>query len=216
MKGSAKAHPIQGLIKYHGLKDEELRIPFHDSISVATSPTESHTTIEFGNSDNDQATVDGRMLSGRERERVVFVVDEVRRRSGVKDRFRMESRNNFPSNVGLGASASGFAALAIAACEATGLNLSLEQMSTIARRGAGAATRSVTGAFARWKAGHEDEDSYSYQLMSEDFQIGIVVALIPAFKFTENAHRAVLGSPFFHSRLAYVHGALAEMESSIT
>ncbi len=215
MKGSAKAHPIQGLIKYHGLKDEELRIPFHDSISVATSPTESHTTIEFGNSDKDQATVDGRMLSDRELERVVFVVDEVRRRSGVKDRFRMESRNNFPSNVGLGASASGFAALAIAACEATGLNLSLEQMSTIARRGAGSATRSVTGAFSRWKAGHEDEESYSYQLMSEDFQIGIVVALIPAFKFTENAHRAVLGSPFFHSRLAYVHGALAEMESAI-
>jgi len=127
----------------------------------------------------------------------------------------MMSKNNFQSNVGLGASASGFAALAVAACEAAGLSLSMEQISVIARRGAGSATRSVTGAFSRWRAGFEDEESYSYQIASEDLQMGIVVALIPAYKSTENAHRAVLTSPFFHSRLAFVHGALAEMESAI-
>jgi phosphomevalonate decarboxylase len=88
-------------------------------------------------------------------------------------------------------------------------------MSVIARRGAGSATRSVTGGFSRWRAGFEDEESYSYQIASEDLQMGIVVALIPAFKFTENAHKAVLTSPFFHSRLAFVHGALAEMENAI-
>jgi len=215
MKGSAIAHPIQGLIKYHGLKDESLRIPFHDSISVATAPTASHTTVEFADIDSDSASVDGKQLAGRELERVVSVVDEVRRRSGLDKRFRMMSVNNFTSNVGLGASASGFAALAVAACGAAGLDLSLEQMSVIARRGAGSATRSVTGAFSRWKAGFEDEESYSYQIASEDLQMGIVVALIPAYKSTENAHRAVLTSPFFHSRLAFVHGALAEMESAI-
>jgi phosphomevalonate decarboxylase len=215
MKGSATAHPIQGLIKYHGLKDELLRIPFHDSISVSTTPTVSHTTIEFGRFKKDTASVDGKSLAGRELERVASVVDEVRKRSGVDSKFRMVSKNNFPSNVGLGASASGFAALSLAACKAAGLKLSLEQMSVIARRGAGSATRSVTGAFSRWKAGHEDEESYSYQIESERFQMGIVVALIPAFKYTESAHKAVLGSPFFHSRLAYIHGALAEMENAI-
>lgn len=215
MKGSATAHPIQGLIKYHGLKDETLRIPFHDSISVATSPTVSHTTVEFGRFKRDTSSVDGRDLTGRELERVVSVLDEVRKRSHLAMKFRMVSCNNFPSNVGLGASASGFAALAVAACKAAGLKLSLEEMSVIARRGAGSATRSVTGAFSRWKAGHEDAESYSYQIESEDFQMGIVVALIPAFKYTENAHKAVLSSPFFHSRLAYIHGALAEMENAI-
>lgn len=215
MKASAKAHPIQGLVKYHGLRDEALRLPYHDSISVATSPTESHTTIEFGDFDMDSAQVDSRELQGRELERVVSVVDEVRRRAESKARFRMVSRNNFPSNVGLGASASGFAALALASSEALGLCLTLEQVSVIARRGAGSATRSVTGGFSRWKAGHDDEESYSFQIASEDFEMGIVVALVPAFKYTESAHKAVLGSPFFHSRLAYIHGALAEMESAI-
>ncbi|OGS56822.1 MAG: diphosphomevalonate decarboxylase [Euryarchaeota archaeon RBG_19FT_COMBO_56_21] len=215
MKGSSIAHPIQGLIKYHGLKDDVLRIPYHDSISVATSPTNTHTTLEFGNFRKDTATVDGKQLAARELERVVSVIDEVRNRSGVRKKFRMESRNNFPSNVGLGASASGFAALAVAACSAADMKLSLEQISVIARRGAGSATRSVTGAFSRWRAGFEDEESYSYQIASEDFQMGIVVALIPAFKQTEDAHKAVLTSPFFHSRLAFVHGALAEMENAI-
>ncbi len=215
MKASAVAHPIQGLIKYHGLKDETLRLPYHDSISVATSPTVSHTTIEFGKVRKDSAWVDGKQLAGREMERVLAVVNQVRRKAGIKDKFRMISENNFPSNVGLGASASGFAALAVSACEAASLDLSLEEISVIARRGAGSATRSVTGAYSRWKTGASDEDSYSSQIESEEFQMGIVVALIPAFKYTENAHKAVLGSPFFHSRLAYIHDALSEMESAI-
>jgi phosphomevalonate decarboxylase len=215
MKSSAKAHPIQGLIKYHGLKDETLRIPYHDCISVATTPTETHTTIEFGASDADQAVIDGKPASGREMERILSVVDEVRRRSGTEARFRMVSKSNFQSNVGLGASASGFAALAVAACSAVGLDLSLQEMSTIARRGAGSAARSVTGGFSLWRTGHDDEDSYSYQLASEEFQMGIVVALIPAHKFTDDAHKDVIESPFFHSRLSYVHGAIAEMQSAI-
>ena len=215
MKASAKAHPIQGLIKYHGLKDEALRIPFHDSISVATTPTATHTTIEFGDHASDSASIDGVKTSETQMERILAVVDVVRRKADIKERFRMESRNNFPSHVGLGASASGFAALAVSACEAAGLEMTPEEISVIARRGAGSAARSVTGAYSLWKTGFEDGDSYSYQLSSEDFQMGIVVALIQAHKLTDDAHRDVLQSPFFHSRLAYIHGAIAEMKSAI-
>ena len=215
MKSSAKAHPIQGLVKYHGLKDARLRIPFHDSISVATAPTETHTTVEFGDYECDSATIDGKEAGPNELGRILSVVDEVRAMSGAKGFFKMASVNNFPSNVGLGASASGFAALTVASCEAAGLDLTLKEMSVIARRGAGSAARSVTGAFSLWKTGHEDSDSYSYQLASEEFQMGIVVALIPAHKLTDDAHRDVLESPFFHSRLAYIHGAISEMKSAI-
>ncbi|UCE80913.1 MAG: diphosphomevalonate decarboxylase [Methanobacteriota archaeon] len=215
MKSSAKAHPIQGLVKYHGLKDSRLRIPYHDSISVATAPTETHTTIEFGDFEADSAFIDGVQVPASGMGRILAVVDLIRKKSALDQRFRMESRNNFPSNIGLGASASGFAALAVAACDAANLKLSLEQISVIARRGSGSAARSVTGAFSLWRTGHDDEDSYSYQLASEDFQMGIIVALIPAHKLTDDAHRDVLRSPFFHSRLAYVHGAIAEMESAV-
>jgi phosphomevalonate decarboxylase len=46
MKATAIAHPIQGLVKYHGLKDAKLRIPFHDSISVCMQALCTTTTVE--------------------------------------------------------------------------------------------------------------------------------------------------------------------------
>ena len=215
MKATAVAHPIQGLIKYHGLADPVLRLPFHDSISVCTAPLTTRTTIEFGDFDRDTATIDDRTISAREMQRILDVVREVRTRSGVRKRFRMVSVNDFPSNVGLGASASGFAALALSACRAVGLPAALQEVSRMARRGAGSATRSVTGAFSKWKMGVSNEDSYAVQLADEDLQMDMVVALIPAFKQTEDAHREALTSPFFHARLAEMPRLIAEMELAI-
>lgn len=215
MKSSAVAHPIQGLIKYHGLRDEELRLPFHDSISVCTAPLQTHTTIEFGDFPENEVVIGGNPVSGREFERVGRVVGAVQERSGVDKNFKMHSKNNFPSNVGLGASSSGFAALAVAACDAAGLKLESQEMSKIARLGAGSAARAVTGGFSRWKKGMSDVDSYSYQIASEELQMGILIALVPAYKSTEDAHREVQSSPYFESRLAEMPRMLDEMELAI-
>ncbi len=215
MKATAVAHPIQGLIKYHGLADPLLRLPYHDSISVCTAPLTSRTTLEFGDLPRDVAVIDGQPVTPHDMERIRSVVDVVRTQAGIRDRFRMESANDFPSNVGLGASASGFAALALAATRAAGLDLNQQEVSRIARRGAGSAARAVTGAFSKWKMGVADEDSYSVQLASEDLQIAMVIALVPAFKQTEDAHREAPTSPFFHARLAEMPRMLAEMELAI-
>ncbi len=215
MKATATAHPIQGLIKYHGLADPILRLPYHDSISVCTAPLTSRTTVEFGDFERDTATIGGEPVGPRDMERIRSVVDAVRARAGITERFRMASVNDFPSNVGLGASASGFAALALAATRAAGLDLGLEEVSRIARRGAGSASRAVTGAFSKWKMGVADEDSYAVQLASEDLQMAMIIALVPAFKQTEDAHREAPTSPFFHARLAEMPRLIAEMELAI-
>ena len=215
MKASAVAHPIQGLIKYHGLADERLRLPYHDSISVCTAPLLTHTTIEFGGFLRDTAVIDGNPVTGHAMARVLEVVDAVRAAAGTDLRFRMESRNNFPSNVGLGASASGFAALAMATLSAVGLKKDLEAASRFARRGAGSATRAVTGGFSKWRMGASDADSFAVQVAGEDLQMGIVVALVPAYKETEAAHREATRSPFFQARLAEMPRMLAEMELAI-
>ena len=215
MKATAVAHPIQGLIKYHGLADPILRLPYHDSISVCTAPLTTRTTVEFGGFERDSATIGGEPVGPHDMERILAVVEPVRARAEVRERFRMASVNDFPSNVGLGASASGFAALALAACAAAGLDLGAQEVSRIARRGAGSAARAVTGAFSKWKMGVADEDSYSVQLAGEDLQMAIIVALIPAFKQTEDAHREATTSPFFHTRLAEMPRLIAEMEVAI-
>ncbi|HTY47084.1 MAG TPA: diphosphomevalonate decarboxylase [Methanomassiliicoccales archaeon] len=215
MKASAKAYPIQGLIKYHGLRDEALRLPYHDSISVCTAPINTLTTIEFGHP-SDRAEFDGKEAKDRELERIKAVVDPLRELAKEKTGFHMVSRNDFPSNIGLGASASGFAALAVATCSALDLDLTLEELSRYARRGAGSASRAVTGGFSRWYAGTGDEDSYSRQLAApEELDMGIIAALIPAKKFTDTAHKEVITSPFFRARLEYVNEAIDKMERAI-
>ena len=217
MKATAIAYPIQGLIKYHGLKDELLKLPYHDSISVCTSPTATTTTVEFGSDyKNDIVKVNERFLEARELDRCTLVLDEVRKLTNSSMKAMVVSNNNFMSNIGLGASASGFAALAVAAASAAQIKLSPRELSTVARLGAGSASRSVTGGFSRWFMGTDHNDSYAVPLASdEELPMGIIVALIPKYKQTLDMHRDAVTSPFFHARLAYVHDVLAAMEAAI-
>lgn len=216
MKASAVAHPIQGLIKYHGLADPGLRIPFHDSISVCTAPLETWTTVVFEDDlREDSLELNGRPLPGRPLERAVDVLDAVRKLAGIGTRARVVSRNDFPTNVGLGASASAFAAGAMAAAGAAGLELDARTLSTIARLGAGSASRAVTGGFSLWHAGKDHGSSYSERLDDGQLDMGIVAVVVKALKLTEDFHKEVVGSPFFKARLEYVGGALEEMRRAV-
>ncbi|RME03394.1 MAG: diphosphomevalonate decarboxylase [Planctomycetota bacterium] len=216
-KSSAIAHPIQGLIKYHGLREPGLRIPYHDSISVCVGPFATHTTVELDPQlSQDVVEIDGQVATGRARERVEQVLNHVRQLAKTETYLRVKSRNNFPSNIGLGASSSGFAALAKAACDAFGLELELRQLSTIARLGAGSACRSVTGGYSYWYAGDDHSSSYSYRLATgSEFPLGVVVVFIHALKNTEDAHREAETSPLFSARLEYIPRALQEMRKAI-
>ena len=78
MKATALAHPMEALIKYHGLRDWNLRIPFHDSISVNVDALNTVTTVEFGDFEEDKVVVDGHVLQGRSLERVLNVVNLIR------------------------------------------------------------------------------------------------------------------------------------------
>src|SRR5258706_10290371 len=63
----------------------------------------------------------------------------------------MERRNVFPTGAGLASSASGFAALAVAACAAAGQKRTPDELSALARLGSGSAARSVPGGWAVWE-----------------------------------------------------------------
>jgi phosphomevalonate decarboxylase len=213
MKATAMAHPIQGLVKYHGMRDPELRLPYHDSISVCTAPSHSKTTAEFDpDLDEDRYVIDGEPVEGRGAERVRMVVDHVRNLVGFDHRVRFESENNFPTNIGFGSSSSGFAAAAVALCTAAELDMTLPEMSTVARRGSSSAARAVTGAFSQLDAGLNDADCRSHRIETplED-DLRIVAAEVPAFKHTEAAHEEAADSHMFEARLAHIHSQIAEM-----
>ena len=84
--------------------------------------------------------------------------------AGIPTYARVESQNNFPTGAGLASSASGFAALSLAASQAAGLELDEKDLSRLARTGSGSACRSIPGGFVEWQAGSNDEDSYAYSI----------------------------------------------------
>ncbi|MDG5776338.1 diphosphomevalonate decarboxylase [Haloarculaceae archaeon H-GB2-1] len=215
MKATARAHPIQGLLKYHGLADAERNVPVHDSISLCTAPSATTTTVEFGY-DADSCLVNGEPVDDEGADRVRTVLDIVRERADVDTGARVQSENSFPSNVGLGASASAYAALALAATDAAGISLSTPALSALARRGATSAARSVAGGFAHLRTSMDDADCTAERIpdaFEED--IRIVVGHVPEFKRTEHAHQVTPESHLFRSRLAHIHESVGDFRDAI-
>ncbi len=216
MKSSAHAFAIQGLVKYHGLRNAKLRIPYHDSISVCMKSLPTITTVETRRDlSADQIRIDGLVPSIGERNRVLMVVDRLRTLAKQKTRVRVESRNPSVDGKGLGFSASGFAALGLATSKALGLSLEPQELSEVVRLGAGSAARSLVGGFSIWYANRKGR-SYAEQLASaSSIRLKTLIVPIPSTIKTDKAHADVLTSPFFNARLAYLHGVLQRMRRAI-
>lgn len=215
MPATAIAHPIQGLLKYHGLRDRDRNIPAHDSISVCTAPSRTTTTVAF-DARADSVTVDGDPIDEEGFERAQTVLDIVRERAGIDTGARVVSENTFESNVGLGASASAFAALAHAASAAAGLDPSERELSELARRGAASAARSVVGGFAHLRSRNNSAECVGEPVpagFEED--IRIVIGSVPSHKYTSRAHAETPASPYFPARLAGIHERAADLRAAI-
>ncbi len=130
-------------------------------------------------------------------------------------RFRVESRNPEVDGKGLGFSASGFAALGLAASAALGLGLKARELSQVVRLGAGSAARSLVGGFAIWYASRRGL-SYAEQLASPA-SVGLrtIIVPIPSSHKTDSAHEESVKSPFYKERLRLVPGKLAAMKRAI-
>jgi len=216
MKATAIAHPIQGLIKYHGLKNARLRVPFHDSISVCIDALHTNTTVETTKSlEEDLVIINGRKALGKDFERVEVVLNKLRSKTGYSGCFKIVSENSITGGKGLGFSASGFAALGTAACAALGLDTDYMSLSELVRLGAGSATRSLAGSFAIWYA-DKDGKSYAEPIVEpEAVDFGMVIVPIASAIKTDEAHREVLSSPLFKARLKYVAKIVKAMETAI-
>jgi diphosphomevalonate decarboxylase len=153
VKATAIAHANIALVKYWGKRDDALLLPEAGSLSVALDRLTTTTTVELGDFPADSLLLDGRPAAGPELERVRTVLDA----AGIRTRARIESRNDFPTGAGLASSASGFAALALAASAAAGQRRNARELSALARLGSGSAARSVPGGWALWQDGDAEQ-----------------------------------------------------------
>jgi diphosphomevalonate decarboxylase len=226
---TAVACPNIALIKYWGNRDQALRLPSNPSLSMNLAGLTTTTQVEFDPTlTSDVLILDGREVTGSGRDRVGHFLDQIRAKTSEVSRSasevshlfaRVQSRNNFPAGAGLASSASGFAALAVAASAAAGLNLSETELSRLARLGSGSACRSVPGGFVEWQSGADDRSSFAYSIAPADhWDLHDVVALIDvehkSVGSTEG-HAVADTSPLQAARVATAPNRLAQARSAV-
>ena len=208
------AYTMQALVKYHGLKDWKLRLPYHDSISVNTTSMRTEATIT--DSKEGGVFTEGKS-NGSANERLQSVVSRLKPSGEVTD-FRIDSRNLPHSKAkGIGYSSSAGAALTLLCHRLlVGGEPDLRSLSRTARLFAASASRSVVGGVSRLYAGKDDESTYSERFAdARDFDLRMVIIPLPSPVRTEDAHREVLTSPFFEARIQTAQKRCDLMERAI-
>ncbi|WP_281164649.1 diphosphomevalonate decarboxylase [Liquorilactobacillus sicerae] len=199
-QASARAHTNIALIKYWGKKDQQLILPMNGSLSLTLDHFYTDTTVIFDSSlKADQFWLDDQKHDAA---KISQFLDLVRQHSTQRFFAQVKSYNHVPNAAGLASSASAFAALALAASQAAGLNLSRQALSRLARRGSGSATRSIYGGFAEWLPGTTDEDSYAVPLQEYvDWDIEMIAVIInrqqKKISSRQGMERVVETSPYY-------------------
>lgn len=194
-------------IKYWGNRDNNLRLPINGSISMNLDGLYTRTTVSFQPSlPFDELIINGHEVVGKGLERVSYILDLIREKAGVRMNAEVMSDNNFPSGAGIASSAAAFAALALAGSKAAGLDLNERDLSILARRGSGSASRSIPSGFVEWQGGERDEDSFSYSIAPPDHWnlVDCVAIVSSAHKKTGSTEgHAIAGtSPLQSARVA--------------
>lgn len=200
---TAKAHTNIALVKYWGKRDQQLILPETDSLSLTLDEFYTTTSVEFDDQlKSDRVAINGQVLDDQASQKVHKFLDLVRQRSGQTAYANVESTNHVPTAAGLASSASAFAALAGAASTAAGMHLDRRDLSRLARRGSGSATRSIYGGLVEWQRGHDDLTSYAKPIMEDvPFNIEMLAILIDTKKKKVSSRygmqQSVTTSPYY-------------------
>lgn len=200
MQGTAIAQPNIALIKYWGKRDIERNLPAVGSISITLRELFTRMQVAFDESlPSDTLIVNGapdeNMLP-----RLASCLDLV---AGIdRPRARIDSTCNFPIAAGLASSASAFAAVTVAATEATGKSLDVDTLAGLAGRASGSAARSVFGGFVELQ-NHDDAIKCQTIREADDWPLSVVVAITEtgpkAVGSTEAMEISRKTSPFYSS-----------------
>lgn len=216
MKATATAPANIALIKYWGKADGGLNLPLSDTVSMNLSAAQTETMVEFLEElSSDSVELNGVALVDEELAKVSKHLDLLRDKAGVALFSRVKTKNTFPTGAGIASSASGFAALTVAASNALGLELTEAEMSSVARKGSGSACRSIPNGFVLWHKGESDATSFAESIYPEnywDIHDLIVVADTNKKKDASSyGHKLAPTSPLFAGKLGYLPAATQEL-----
>jgi diphosphomevalonate decarboxylase len=212
------------LVKYWGKRDAALNLPAAGSLSLTLDGLGTRTTVRFSDAlDADRLVLGGAPADARATARASAFLDRVRARAGLDARAEVISANSMPTASGLASSASGFAALALAATHAAGLALPPAELSELARLGSGSAARSIFGGFAEMAPGAraDGRDAVAAPVPGGEgwTDVRLVVAVTSnvakAVGSTEAMERTARTSPYYGAWIAGVPGDLADARAAV-
>ncbi|HEX9074967.1 MAG TPA: diphosphomevalonate decarboxylase [Anaerolineae bacterium] len=207
-------------IKYWGNRDAVRRIPLNDSLSMNLDHATTTTTVEFDEQlSADEITLGGKPSSETAAQRVVAHLNRVRALAKTECKARVESQNTFPTGAGIASSASGFAALSVAATRAAGLELSERELTMLARQASGSACRSIPAGFVEWITGQDRDSSYAVSIAPpEHWDLHDVIAIVSTEEKkvgSTEGHAASTTSPFLPERLNSLPARLHRVRRAI-
>ena len=224
---TARAGTNIAFVKYWGKRDKVLNLPATGSLSLTLAELGSETRVRFaegaGETDGrDRVLLGDTPADARFTGRVRGFLDLVRARAGIRLPAEVSTTNTVPTAGGLASSASGFAALALAATRAAGLQLSPAELSVLARRGSGSAARSIFGGFVEMAAGTslDGSDAHAQQLLGpEAWDVRLVVALTTRAQkplgSTEAMERTAASSPYYPAWVESTTRELPEARAAV-
>ena len=203
LAATAVAHSNIALIKYWGKLQKPGNFTAVPSLSLTLDAFRTRTRVIFGPQfERDVFELNGKNISDRSLQRVTGLLEAVRIQSGIPCFAKVTSTNNFPTASGLASSASGFAALALAASKAARLNLAPKAVSSLARSCSASAARSVYGGWAELLAGAESAEQFD---VGQDWDVVLIVVITDSgeklISSTEGMNRSTATSPFYASWL---------------
>lgn len=176
---TARAHTNIALIKYWGKTDIALNIPTTSSLSMTLEPFYTTTSVEFTDNESDSLILNSAM---EDSSRVSKFLEMMRGQYGNFPKVMIQSENHVPTAAGLASSASSYAALTAAMFGLLDLEKDDSEMSRIARRGSGSASRSIFGNFAVWNKGENHQSSFAESFYNKDIGLSMIVAEISSEK----------------------------------
>jgi diphosphomevalonate decarboxylase len=207
---------MQALVKYHGLKNWELRIPYHDSVSVNTSSLFTRVNLSEGRH-GIRLVVNGRKNESARR-RVEAVIQRLGVGDSAKPALLIESQNSPRVEAkGLGFSSSAGASLTLALYYAiVAKKPNLEELSKVARLFAASASRALVGGFSRLHVGRGDDDTFAERIGDgRTMDLRMIIVPFASTVRTEDAHKEVESSPFFRARIGSAQKRCDLMEKAI-
>lgn len=223
VKAKVEANANIALIKYWGKRDQTLNLPATGSLSLTLDALTTTTTVHFDSGlAADRIELNQQAATGVAAQRISNFLDLVHKHARPDDGPRppatVISENNFPTAAGLASSASGFAALTLAASRALNADIDNQQLSMLARRGSGSAARSIYGGIVEMAHGQREDglDCIAHPLHAADFwDLRVLIAITHAgakkISSTDGMQQTTDTSPFYP---AWVAGAETDLSNA--